>query len=224
MSNPLNHDNSNNRMNIFYLILLPLFYWGIQHLFLNENVRLTDILKPFFLGLALAVPMQLLYWAFDIYFSLNWTASGIYFYTFFNQEGFIYLPFIAILICYFRKNTDGNLYIREILGFFSGYYFLFSFVDILTGSALTSYDLIYLPIIRMALMLTATVLFNRFLGYQGKTKIIMLTVIIVLPFIFNIFPLFFILNRILVFHLIFIPVFISALIFFYLEIQNKLPG
>ncbi len=200
---------------------MPLFYWGIQNLFSFEKVRLTDVLKPCFIGLCLAVPMQLLYWAFDIYFSLNWSGTGIFFFSFFNKEGFLYLPFAAYLFFHYRKSSAGNLYIREILGFFAGYYFLFAFIDVLTGEARTSYDLIYLPIQRLSLMLSASLLLNRFLGEKDRIKYAYLAAILLLPFLYNMIPVLFLVNRLLIGHIIFIPIVLASFIFFYLEIQKS---
>ena len=200
---------------------MPLFYWGLQNLFSFEKVRLTDILKPCFIGLCLAIPMQLLYWAFDIYFSLSWSGNGIYFYSFFNKEGFFYFPLMAYLLFHYRKSSVDSHYIREILGYFAGYYFLFAFIDVVTGYAVTSYDLIYLPLQRLSLMLSVSILLNRYLGLKDRVKYNYLAGMAALPFLYNIIPVLFLLNRLILAHTVFIPLILVSLIYFYLEIQKS---
>ncbi len=210
-------------MNIFYLAFMPVFYWAVQSQFVKSDVRILDIIKPFLLGFVIGVPMQLLYWAFDVYFQLNWNAPGVYFFTFFNKEGFIYFPFAAILFLFYRTKDDGAFYIREMLGLFTGYFFLFAFVDVISENALTSYELIYLSLVRLMMLLTASALLNRAIAYKGKKKIYLLGGLVALPFVFNFLPLFFLLNKLLIFHLILIPLLLSVLVLFYMELGNKLP-
>ena len=211
-------------MFIFYLTAMPLFYWAVQSLFDNQNVRVTDILGPAFLGLVIAIPVQMLYWAMDVYFDLKWGGAGVYFYSLLNREGFFYFPLVGLILFLYRRKDDGSLYIREFFGFFTGYYFLLALVDTMHGNVLTSYYVLILPLLRIITVLISGFLINRYLRYKGNARYYTLAVIIGVPFILNIFPMFYILKMNLLFYLIFIPFFIGTLVCSQLELQEKIPG
>jgi len=216
----INHDNNVSYMNIFFISIMPLFYWAVQNLFDNQDVGRRDIIIPFILGFVIAVPIQLLYWAMDIYFALTWKPIELFFYTFLNKEGFLYYPIILLILFLYRRKNDGSLYIREIAAIFCGYFFLLAVVDFLTTSTYSSYDLLMLPLLRIVTLLTASLLINRFLSAFGKMRYFLLTGIALLPLVLNIFPLLFLLNKLTIGIVLFIPVLLLSLLFSYSEIQG----
>ena len=221
---PLNHDNNDVSMILFYLSFMPLFYLSVQRQFDNDDVRLMDILIPFVTGLIFAVPVILLYWAMDVYFGLKWNPAGLYFYTFFNKEGFLYFPLLALLFFRYRKEDGNGLYLRELMGLFCGYFFMIAFIETLNGTVLTGYDLILMPLIRFITMAAAALLFNRFMRAAGNIRYHLAAALLILPFILNFLPLLHLLNWILVFYLLFVPAFLATIFFCYLEMRGKLPG
>ena len=221
---PLNHDNNVLNMILFYISTMPLFYWFLQRFFDNGDVRVIDILKPFAAGLVFAFPVILFYWAIDVYFGLKWNAPGLYFYTLFNKEGFIYFPLLALILGLYWKKNGRDLYLRELLGIFCGYFFMFAIIDTLNGDVFTTYDLILLPLVRFITMAGASLLINRFMRASGNSRYMIIATLVAFPLILNFLPLLYLLNKTILFYLVFIPAFSGAIYLCSLEMRGKLPG
>lgn len=211
-------------MIVFLLCLMPLFYWGIQYLFDNDNVRMADRVLPFFLGLLAAVPIVLMQWALDVYFPLNWTPAGIYFFALLNKEGFILYPFLVLLIIIFKKKSYSGIPMRELTGWFCGYYFMFSLSEsLILRGAVNPYDAVLNPVIRLIYILSFTTILIRFL-HEKKTniKILYLILYLILPLIFNFLPVLSILNKSLFFYIMLLICGTGTVFFYLMESRGKL--
>jgi len=178
-------------MVIFLIGSLPLFYWSIQYFFNNENVRLQDQLRPFLFGVLAAVPAVLLYWALDVYFKLSWKPLRLFFYTFMNKEGLIYIPIILFLFFLYKPGKFRGIPLREFTGWLCGYYTLFGIMEtMIYRDALSGYQLILLPVVRIITILSASVLLGRSLTETDRTRRVVFRIFLaLLPLVLNAVPL-----------------------------------
>jgi len=211
-------------MVVFLTALMPLFYWQIQYLFNDDNVRFSDRVLPFFFGLLLAIPVILAQWAIDVYFPLNWTPLGIYLFTFFNKDGIIVYPILIVLFLYFRKKSYNGIPLRELTGWFSGYYFMISLSEALVLSpAVTPYAALVNPVLRLFyIMLFSVFLVRIFHEKRKRMKIFFLTGYFVLPLILNALPVLNLLHKSLFFYIIFILTGLVSSVLYLMENRGKI--
>jgi len=217
------HDNNTPNMIVFLVALMPLFYWQIQYLYNNDNVRFTDRILPFFFGLVLSIPVILAQWALDVYFPLKWSAMGIYLYTFFNKEGFIVYPVLIILFLYFRKKSYNGIPLREITGWFAGFYFMISLSEALVLTpAVNPYTALINPLCRLFYIMLLSVFLVRALHDNNKKmKIFYLAGFFSLPLILNTLPVLNLLNKNLFFYLLFLLTGAVSVVLYMMENRGK---
>jgi len=210
-------------MVIFLVSLMPLFYWQIQYLYSNENVRFIDRILPFFSGILLAVPVILTQWALDVYFRLNWNPAGIYFYTFFNKDGIIIYPLITVLYFVYKRKSYSGTPLRELTGWFTGFYFLVSLTEALVLTpAVNPYTALINPVIRLiSLMLLSVILVRALHSHKSNLKIYFLLVYFALPLVLNFLPILYLMHKTLFFYILFLLTGCLSLTAYLMENRGK---
>jgi hypothetical protein len=211
-------------MVVFLLTLMPLTYWGIQYLFDQDNVHMSDRIRPLFYGLVAAIPVILLAWALDVYFPLNWNPLGIYVFTFFNKEGIIVYPIMFILFFIFRNKSYVGIPLRELTAWFCGFYFLFAFSEaLILREAVSPYIAVIVPLMRVFTIFILTTLLVRSLhAYSSRAKLIYTILFFAVPFIINFIPVLYVSNRDFLFYLSFISFGILSMVLFFMESRGDL--
>lgn len=211
-------------MVVFLITLMPLSYWGIQYLFDQDNVRLTDRILPLFSGVVAAVPLILFSWALDVYFPLSWNSLGIYVYAFFNREGIIIYPLMIFLFLLFRKKSYSGIPLRELTAWFCGFYFMISLSEALVlKGAVSPYSAVLLPLMRLFSLFLLSTLLVRSLHSEGVIKRIYRVIFFLIPLILNFIPVLDILNKKVLFYLFFILFALISTTLYFLESRGDLP-
>ena len=211
-------------MVVFLLLLMPLAYWGIQYCFDGDNVRKIDVVLPFIYGFILGIPFILFQWAIDIYFPLNWSVPGVYINTFFSKEGIMLYPMLLILFLVFRKKAYSGIPLRELTGWFAGYYFMLALIESLTiRGAITPHEAVLLPLFRLFIIfLSSTFLVRSFHAYKGYLKTVFTILYFTAPLVLLFIPLADLMNKKLLAYLFLAVMGAVSMVLYYMESRGEL--
>lgn len=212
-------------MILFLLFSIPLTYLLVNTLFNNQNIRRRAILFPFIYGLALSLPVLLLYWAFFHSFFNNWTSAGLYFYYFFNKDGLFGFYGSAVIVSYFflTKKAVKVSRLREITAYLAGIYFSISIYDTLVAENwYGGLELLILPISRITSILLISIFLSRFAKSYDWQKYIWMGLALVTPFLMVFIPIMYVLNLQWISSAISVLIFGFSIIVYFLESKGKL--
>ncbi len=204
-------------MEIFLIVLMPLFYLCIRRLYTKEGVTWSDWGLPLFWGFLYGIPVFLLQLSFSSYFSLKADLFSQYLYFFFNREGVLLYGILAPLFFLFRRRELALTSLRELSAYFAGYYFLVALVES-TGPQRDVYSLILLPLIRLSYLSFFLTLLDTHLLRRKDRLWVYLYFLLPLPLL--VFPLLAGTGRELLFYLSFLP-FLAFSLVYYLRGSHK---
>ncbi len=212
-------------MTMFLLFSIPLTYLLINSLFNNHKIKKRTIITPFIYGLILSIPYLLIYWAVFKSFFNNWTPGGLYFYHFFNKEGFlgVYSALVLYLIYSFLYKESKGSRLRELTALVSGLYFSIAIYDFLVSADwYGSLELFISPVVRIVSILLISLFLSRSICVADWHKYLWLGAALLVPVLFVFISLMVVVNLQIFSIIILILLFSGAVTAFYLEVKGRL--
>jgi hypothetical protein len=211
-------------LNLFLLFSVPLTYFIINALFNNVGIKIRVVILPFILGMAISFPYLLLYWAFFRTFFNTWTSSSLYFFYFFNKDGFagFYISLVIGLYFYFFKKDNKVSRLREFTAYVSGLFFTIALYDFLVSANwYGGLEVFVLPIFRIATVLLISMFLSRALNNFGWQKYFWFGMALLVPILFPFIPVMYVLNLKLLSISLSVLLFLFSSIIYYLEVRGK---
>lgn len=179
-------------MSIFLFLSIPLWFLFLNSFFKNEDVRKRDFFVPVGKGAILYVGALLLTWLFSRNLSLGEvTFFNLYFYNFLYYNGitiFIWLT-LLVIVSSFKKRSGKEYRIREILLFLVPLFFGDSLYRIIIKESWYGiYELFYMPLGNMGMLLLFAVMIERMGKGSHVNKLLHLLFCYIIILIYNFIP------------------------------------
>jgi hypothetical protein len=209
---------------LFLLFSIPLTYLLVNNFFNNRNILKRSLLMPFIYGMALSIPILLLYWSFFQSFFNNWTSAGLFFYYFFNIDGIFGIYIIAIICLLFvivEKPMEASR-LREITAYVMGLYFTIAIYDsLMQESWYGSLELFILPLLRISSAFLISIFLNRALTFSDWKRYLWIGSALLIPVLMVFVPLMSVVNMNFVAVIVSITLLTASTILYILEIEGR---
>jgi hypothetical protein len=174
-------------MVIFLLTAIPLFYFAMDSLLSDIHGRIDDSYKPFAYGLISFVAAVIIYNIVRLLFITPvYTVSGIYIYYMLHDSliQFVFAVTGYLLIFGFSDFESNHHAINRMFAFLCGFYTFWSINDIIINYGwYNSHLLLVVPVQRIGLIASFSLLFSEALKNSGFKRILLFAACAVLPFI-----------------------------------------
>jgi hypothetical protein len=156
-----------NVMILFFLTLIPLILIGLVLAHTSKSFGVKTFLENVFWGLKLFFPALLLYLIITLFFHLNHTPRGIFFFRLIRDYlvwSVLWLTGYGLIYRWMENSLEAA--VRELIGYGLGFFLLTAVVDCIANfGSYDIYNLFLLPLLRVGLLFGAA-----FLVAWGRTR------------------------------------------------------